>query len=155
MVRFIIVGLFNTGLNFAVLNFAFYVLHQNKIVAGIIATACAIVLSFFLNRNFVFHSHGSSWRQPVVFVAVTVTGVLLVQNMLYIASIFILKSHPDFFDNLIYGFTKLHFSPDFIQVNVSNAFGSLGAMVWNYNGYKWFVFKGHAEEVIDDINLPA
>jgi putative flippase GtrA len=140
-IRFGIVGISNTLLNFAVLNFAFYFLKTNKIVSSIIATICAVSISFFLNRNFVFKHKGRSIIQPVLFVAVTLSGVLVMQNSIYALFVFILRDHSFWLIKSVHSVSGITLTDDFVDINLSNLIASLFAMVWNYNGYRWFVFK--------------
>ena len=139
--RFTFVGIGNTLINFAVLNFSFYELKLNRIVASVIATSVAVTISFFLNRSFVFRHIGQSWKQPLKFIAVTITGVLVIQNSVFSLFSWILFSHTR---AIIYfvAITGLHLSRNFVDINISNVLASLAAMAWNYNGYKRFVFKG-------------
>src|ERR1017187_6038048 len=83
LVRFLIVGAGNTTVNFAVLNFAFYGLHQGKLVSSFIATACAVVFSFILNRAYVFVDKERPAKKLVLFILVTASGVMLIQNSVY------------------------------------------------------------------------
>ncbi len=140
-VRFVIVGIGNTVFNFAVLNFCFYVLGQGKIVSSIIATICAVILSFFFNRNFVFKHTGRSWRQPILFAAVTLSGVLLLQNSVYALLVFLLRDYMGGISNAIHSLTRIRLGNDFLLINLSNAAASLCTMLWNYNGYRLLVFK--------------
>lgn len=141
LTRFVVVGLGNTALNFLVLNFAFYALHQSKLRASLIATSCAVALSFVLNRNFVFMDKTRPLRQLVLFVLVTVGGVLVVQNSVYALGIAALRGHEAWLLGSLRGI-GLHVSRDFVDINLSNCLASLVVMVWNYNGYRWLVFKG-------------
>ena len=154
-IRFVLVGGLNTLFNFVILDAAFYGLKQSKLVSSFIATSFAIVLSFFLNRGFVFRHKQLSWRQPVLFIIVTVSGVLLIQNSIYYAGIHLLSNHTEWLIRLIHSFVGITLSKNFVLVNLSNVFGSLGALAWNYNGYRLFVFKGHNKDVIEEIDLPA
>ncbi|HUS25920.1 MAG TPA: GtrA family protein [Nevskiaceae bacterium] len=148
-VRFALVGIGNTAVNFAILNFAFYVLNQGKIVSSIIATSCAVAFSFALNRNFVFaHKTGKALHQLILFVVVTVSGVMLVQNAVFALGVRLLPGHETPLINLVESLAKLRLSPDFIDVNLSNAVASLAVMFWNYNGYRLFVFKQEEEQSV-------
>jgi putative flippase GtrA len=139
--RFFIVGVSNTALNFVILNAAFYGLKESKLVSSFIATTCAMLFSFFLNRNFVFVDRTRPIKQLVLFIVVTVSGVLLVQNTVYALFIHVLHGHESVFIRFGRNLTGIHFSKDFIDVNLSNAIASVCVMFWSYNGYRLFVFK--------------
>jgi len=148
--RFVIIGICNTIINFAILNFAFYGLHQGKLVSSFIATSCAVIFSFILNRNFVFLDKKRSAMKLVIFIAVTVSGILIVQNSIYALGIYLLHNHEVGVINLIHGLTKISLSKNFVDVNLSNVVASFLVMVWNYNGYRLLVFR--AERIGDDIS---
>lgn len=151
-IRFGIVGISNTLLNFVVLNFAFYFLKTNKIVSSVIATICAVSISFFLNRNFVFKHKGRSIIQPLLFVGVTLSGVLVMQNSVYALFVFILRDHSYALIEFVHSTTGIILTKDFVDINLSNLIASLFAMVWNYNGYRLFVFK---KSSLNEINESA
>lgn len=149
--RFILVGVVNTTINFAVLNFAFYGLHQNKIISSFIATGCAVVFSFIMNRSFVFQDKSRPAQKLVLFTILTVGGVLLVQNSIYALGVVLLRHHDLGISTIVYRLIKVRLSGDFIDVNLSNAIASLCVMVWNYNSYRLFVFNGkrYGDDVIE------
>jgi putative flippase GtrA len=144
-VRFAVVGVFNTFFNFILLNAAFFLLGQNKVVSGFVATSFAVVVSFFLNRSFVFKPQNHSWRQPVMFAVVTTSGVLLVQNLVYIGGIYLLHDYSSEISMYVHDNLSITVARSFIEINASNVLGSLAAMIWNYNGYKFFVFNDTLE----------
>jgi putative flippase GtrA len=75
----------------------------------------------------------------MLFALVTLSGVMLVQNTVYITFIFLLHGHMQFFVHLAHA-AHLKLTDTFFDINVSNLIGSLCAMVWNYNGYRLVVF---------------
>jgi len=154
-IRFVCVGILNTLLNFLVLNFAFFVLKQNKFVASLIATLFAVVISFFLNRGFVFHNKSRSLRQPLLFAAVTLTGVLIFQNAIYGLFVVLLRSHTAPIRDLIHSVSGVKLSTNFIDINLSNLISSLFAMIWNYNGYRLFVFKEGSSISDEIVEIPT
>lgn len=159
-IRFGLVGIGNTLFNFLILNIMFFIFGQTKLVSSIIATLCAVCVSFFLNRNFVFRHHGRSIWQPVMFVVVTLSGVLLVQNSAFILFSWLLTDYSAIVSSQIHTVTGISISKEFLDINVSNALASLVVMLWNYNGYRLFVFtnKANIGDKVDDeetITLPA
>lgn len=148
--RFVIVGVSNTALHFSILNFSFYVLGQSKIVSSLIATMCAVTFSFVLNRSFVFASKDTRPAQQLaLFVVVTLSGMLLIHNAVYAFSLALLSNWDQQLSTILHTVLGISFSKDFIDINVSTVMGAMVAMVWNYNGYRLFVFKDkkqHEEE---------
>ena len=140
IVRFALVGLSNTLVNFVILNAAFYLLGVHKIAANIIATSCALVYSFILNRTFVFAHTGRWFKLFIRFAAVTAVGTLLLNNAVYIIMLqFTNGAVSTSLSRLLHGF-GLPLSPDFVHINVSAAIATCFSMVWNYVGYRFVVF---------------
>jgi putative flippase GtrA len=150
--RFSLAGLTNTAVSFAVLNVAFYVLHQSKLASIVVASTCAIAVSFLLNRNFVFLDKSRPAKKLARFIVVSVIGVFLIQNIVYALGLALLHSHEAGVMNAVYSLSGVNLSSNFIDVNISNLIASLTVMFWNYNGYKLFVFdgKGSRNETIED-----
>lgn len=148
IVRFAVVGVCNAAISFGVLNLAYYHLHQGKITSSILATSCALAFSFVMNRGFVFGDKTKrAYRQLPVFVIVTVTGSLLLLNAVYILSIRLLNGHERIITVPIHTVTGVMLSRSFVDINVATVIGAIAALIWNYNGYRWFVFKGkHSRE---------
>lgn len=155
--RFTIAGAVNTAVNFAVLNFAFYVLHQNKLTSIVLATSCAISVSFMLNRTFVFLDKERPAKKLARFIVVSVIGVFLIQNTVYAIGLALLRSHEAGVIHAVYSLSGVKLSNNFVDVNLSNLIASFAVMFWNYNGYKLFVFNGkrRGNEVIEDIGTEA
>jgi putative flippase GtrA len=151
-VRFTLSGAVNTAVNFTILNAAFYSLHLSKFVSIIIATACAIGVSFMLNRNYVFRDKDRPVKKLPRFVAVSVLGVFIIQNSVYGLCVLLLHNHEFGVIDAIQQLSSVHLSSSFVDINFSNAIASFAVLFWNYNGYKLFVFNGKRQgnEVIED-----
>jgi putative flippase GtrA len=155
MLRFVAVGFANAAISFGVLNLCVYKLGQNKIISSIIATSCALLFSFAMNRSFVFADTSRRARQQFVpFVVVTVTGSLVIINVVYILTLHLLDHHDGGLLRFVNSSTGLRLSHSFLDINFSTVVGAIAAMVWNYNGYRLFVFKkdAHAAETTDEAN---
>jgi putative flippase GtrA len=152
--RFLAVGLCNAAISFGILNLAFFSFGQSKIVSSIIATTCALIFSFVLNRNFVFDDKTRSvTNQAPAFILVTITGSLLVLNLVYVGGLKILNGHESMLIGPLQDITSIRLSKSFIDINISTVVGAIVAMFWNYNGYKWFVFKGSKKHVTEEVDL--
>ena len=152
--RFLVIGVANATISFGILNLAFYEFHQTKIISSIISTSCALIFSFVMNRGFVFADKTRRAHQQLpAFIIVTVSGSLLVLNLIYILSLKVLNGHEQLIIRVINDMTSLSFSKSFVDINLSTVIGAIVAMVWNYNGYKWFVFKGSGKDVVEEIQL--
>lgn len=140
--RFFIVGCLNALLHFSVLNFGFYILGLGKIPASILATIFAVSFSFVMNRNFVFRSKkDGALRQVLLFVLVTVTGMLIVHNAVYALALAVIENWDQSIVQYIADISGIQLSEDFVDINLSTVVGAIAAMFWNYNGYKYLVFK--------------
>ena len=125
-IRFVLVGGFNTLLDFAIFGVLANVVGIDKVVANIISTAICITISFILNYKFVWKSEKSIAATAVGFLVVSLFSAWVVQSLV-ITGVTALLGET--------GFTKL----------VAKACGSVAGMITNYFGYK-FVFKKKPEE---------
>lgn len=130
-IRFLLAGGVNTAVNFAVLNLVYYQFGQDRLVSIMVATACAIGVSFILNRSFVFGDKNKAFVKLRRFVLVSVLGVFVIQNTVFMASSYILER---FIGPSTSG------GKSALLINLSNVIASAAVMLWNYNGYRLFVF---------------
>ena len=135
------VGFSNAALHFSVLNACFYIFGATKIVSSLVATICAVTFSFFLNRDFVFKA---------LFALVTLSGMLIIHNATYALFIHLLSGHEARIGTFLFTITGQTFSSDFIDINLATVFGAIAALVWNYNGYRFFVFPKSNAKTKDD-----
>lgn len=125
--RFAIVGLFNTGLDFFIL-LTLTSLGLAKIPSNYISTGIAFLSSFFLNKKYTFRNSTTDniHRQFVLFIAVTMFGLWFIQPVVIVV-----------LDWLISGFIN---SPPFSLV-VEKLLATIASMLWNYIMYARYVFK--------------
>jgi putative flippase GtrA len=146
--RFALIGICNATISFGILNLAFYRFNQTKIVSSIIATSCALIFSFIMNRGFVFGDKTRRVHQQLpIFVIVTISGSLLVLNLVYILALNLLNGHEHLIIDSVKTLTSLSLTKNFVDINLSTVIGAVAALFWNYNGYKWFVFKGSKDAI--------
>jgi putative flippase GtrA len=146
--RFASVGVINTLLDFTILNVIvklFNITSLNKkgvVAASIISGTTVSLVSFYLNRKYVFKVSGSKKIQYFKLLVVSLSGVYLIQ-----ASIISLTlSHVGGLANFAHSIAELIrlgniFDQDFMRVNIAKVFGTAGIMIWNYTLYRKFVFK--------------
>ena len=152
--RFVIIGICNAIISFSVLNIVFYKIHLSKIVASLIATTCALVFSFFLNRLFVFKDKSRKARKQIpAFIVVTISGSIVVLNLVYILSLRILKGNEHYLINSVDSILGIRLSNNFIDINLSTLIGAIVALFWNYNGYRLFVFKKVDNDATKEIKI--
>jgi putative flippase GtrA len=138
-IRFLLVGGSNALLHFSVLNICFSLLKFNPLTSSIVATFFAMSYSFLLNKNFVFKSSAAIRDEVLAFIIVTVSGVLIIHNLVYILFVYLLN-HSVSVVNVVEETIGYRISHDSIVINIATVAGAIVAMIWNYNGYKRFVF---------------
>src|SRR5687768_15349021 len=81
-IRFILAGIANTGVDFAVLNILLHFTATQIYAANFVSTTIAMCVSLYLNKTFVFHKNGKlSPSEIFSFVGVTITGIWGIQSL--------------------------------------------------------------------------
>lgn len=83
--RYLLVGLFNTGLDLALFSALAVLVGLAPVTANVISTVCVMTLSFFINRIWVFRSTTGGLGTFVRFAGVTLFTGLLVQSAVIVA----------------------------------------------------------------------
>lgn len=132
-VKFGLVGIINTAVDFAVLNLLIYSLglgsgNSHYSFFKIISFTAAVANSFFLNKWWVFKSNiaNSQSNEMFRFLSVSIVGLVLNTSV----SSIIFKIGP----------TVLPLSLS-VWANLASLIGTLVVFVSNFFGYKFFVFK--------------
>jgi putative flippase GtrA len=131
--KFIVAGVVNTGIDFLILNalISLIGLGENNahytLFKGISFTA-AVFNSYYLNKLWVFKGEASKTNPGEImrFLSISTIGLLL--NM-FVSSI-VFKIGPNLYD------LNAH-----LWANIGAVFGTLIVFIWNFFGYKLFVFK--------------
>lgn len=131
--KFIVVGIINTGIDFAVLNALMFSMkiYSGKwlILFNSISFAAAVINSYFLNKYWTFKAQNASelnTKQFSQFLIISIVGISINDAIVYgIAT----------FTSPLFGF-----SPQ-IWTNTAKIFATLASMIWNFIGYKFIVFK--------------
>ncbi|PIV31949.1 hypothetical protein COS33_00510 [Candidatus Wolfebacteria bacterium CG02_land_8_20_14_3_00_37_12] len=131
--KFVIVGVINTGIDFAVLN---ALLFSTKIYSGrwlilfnSISFSAAVINSYFLNKYWTFKSQNvedSKAKQFSQFLIISVIGISINDAIVYGLATF---TSP------LFGLSAQ------MWTNVAKLFATAASMVWNFIGYKFIVFK--------------
>lgn len=123
--RFAVIGVANTGLDFLVLNILVLV-GLPEIVANTASTGIAMTFSFFMNKKWTFNSDSKNYgREVVLFVLFTLFGLWVIQNGIIWLIVHYLP----------------HFGlSDIIVLNAAKLIASAFSLVWNYLTYDRFVF---------------
>lgn len=125
-IRFAIVGGANTALDFLIL-FGLTTLGMNAIAANYISTTVAFIFSFFVNKSFTFnHKGGNVWKQFIIFVAITIFGLWVIQPFIIIGVTHIL--------------TPLDWDASLVLF-IAKLIATVASLIWNYILYSRLVFK--------------
>lgn len=125
LIRFALVGSFNTLLDFALLFLFVYALGLNQYLGNVLSTGICLIISFLLNRKWTFRSDGDQRRQFVLFLVVTLIGLWGVQTAL----IWLVEQ-------LLGGWLE---GP--LLLGVAKLVATAGSLIWNYLLYDRVVFK--------------
>jgi hypothetical protein cdiviTM7_02105 len=123
--RFVIVGISNTVLDFTLMNLL-SLAGLNLIIANTISTGIAMIYSFLMNKKWTFRNAGQDYlRQVILFFIFTAIGIWVIQNGLIILAQHYLP----------------HFGlPDQAFNNLAKLGASVFSLTWNYLTYNHFVF---------------
>ena len=133
IIRFIIVGVVNTSLDFGVLNLLVIVTGiETGIGVGVlnsVAFVVAVTNSYFMNKYWTFGIQGEAAKTTEIskFLMVSLIGLGINSG-------------------IVYGVTNF-ITPPFAQIgpvswiNISKLVATGVSLVWNFIGYKFFVFK--------------
>ncbi|MDH6239099.1 GtrA family protein [Aurantimicrobium minutum] len=122
--RFILVGIANTAIDFIVL-LSLTTFGLPLVVANFISTSVALTFSFFANRSFTFGSTGKKRSQAVRFLLVTLVGLWVLQPIVLVLAVPALE-----------GMLSREAS-----IVVAKLIATVVSMVWNYLLYDSLVFR--------------
>lgn len=106
------------------------------LLANIISTSIALALSYILNKRFTFRPSSASNRAVIPFVAVTLTGLWILQPVIIYGVINILDIQV--FRNFL---NPLYTDYAALQSFVGKLVATPASLIWNYVLYKNLVFK--------------
>jgi putative flippase GtrA len=125
-IRFGIVGIANTALDFVVL-FLLVGLGLDKIPANYISTSIAFVFSFFVNKKFTFKStSGNVKKQFILFIVITIIGLWVIQPLVITGASWLLTPTG-------WASPAILFAAKIVA--------TVASLVWNYLFYSRLVFK--------------
>ena len=122
--RFILVGIANTAIDFIVL-LSLTAVGLPLVLSNIISTSVALTFSFFANRTFTFGSTGKKRAQAVRFLLVTLVGLWVLQPIVLVLAVPALE-----------GMLSREAS-----IVVAKLIATVVSMVWNYLLYDSLVFR--------------
>lgn len=132
--KFAAVGALNTGIDFAVLNLLMFSTGiyggQWLIFFNSISFAAAVVNSYFWNKHWTFKKEGNGTEKAAgeffQFLLISIVGLLLNSGIVYGIATFV---HP------LFGLSSA------LWANFAKVLATGIALIWNFIGYKFIVFK--------------
>lgn len=126
-IRFGLVGVINTALDFGVLLLLVKIFKFSTIGGNYISTSIALIFSFFANKKFTFKNNNKTQaRQFIVFLAITLVGLWILQPLVIGGVEFMISG------------IALNSS---VELLIEKLFATLVSLIWNYLMYRKFVFK--------------
>ena len=129
--RFLVIGVLNTLIDLGVLNGLILLFDSGintylYLVFKTISFLAAVTNSYYFNKNWTFNSKASDRTNFIYFIFVSVIGLII--NVITATAIF----------NLL---TALNLNHILFSINVGAIIGTAVVLIWNFIGYKFFVFK--------------
>ncbi|MCL5004332.1 MAG: GtrA family protein [Patescibacteria group bacterium] len=131
--KFIVVGVVNTGIDFAILNALMFSMkiYSGKwlILFNSISFTAAVINSYFMNKYWTFkaqNTEDSKAKQFSQFLIISVIGISINDAIVYALATF---TSP------LFGLSAQ------MWTNAAKIIATLASMAWNFIGYKFIVFK--------------
>ncbi|MBU1136839.1 GtrA family protein [Patescibacteria group bacterium] len=129
--KFVVIGVFNTAIDFGVLNLLMYLTGTYSgsgiIPLNVISFSIAVTNSYFWNKRWTFRSEESaSGKEFIQFVVVSLIGVALNTSVIFAITTFV---------SPVFGVGKE------LWANLAKVAATGLSLVWNFIGYKFIVFK--------------
>ena len=144
LAKFGLVGILNTLVDFSIFNvLTNKSIGWKKIPANLMSTTIAMIVSFALNRGFVFHATaGNIYVQTVEFFVVTAFGLYVLQNIVIWLLLSVWQWPVEFAFSIVKAL-KLDrlLSHEFVRKNAAKAAATLVSLTWNYVMFSFIVFK--------------
>lgn len=114
--------------------------------ANSISISCVMMVSFFLNKKFVFRASHVNHHRRVLFFVITIIGMYGINN-----TVLQLIAHHNsafvlWFDNVLALVGLGFFRPEFLTLITAKIGATAASMIWNYFMYRQFVFCDETEQ---------
>lgn len=128
-VKFLVAGALNTVLDFAVLNYLCFVFNvfsgELIVLFNLVSFSLAVINSYFLNKFWTFKKQGrSNLAELFSFLAVSIVANLINTTLVFLGTTFL-----------------KHVVSDYLWLNFIKFIAILISTIFNFLGYKFFVFK--------------
>lgn len=135
LLTFGVIGIINTAVDVSL----FLTLRHaglSIILANIISTSVAVVISYFLNKRFTFRATTATRRSLPLFIAVSISGTWVLQPIVIKLVLYILGTH-----GLSLALSAIVARPQRFYELVAKLAATPATLIWNYVFYKHVVFK--------------
>lgn len=112
------------------------------VILNVISASSVALLSFYLNRKYVFKSEETRNRMFAPFLLITLASIFILQSAIIGLSLKYLGALAESLQ-IIGSYLPVvkDFSINFYDANLAKLCATLGSMIWNYYFYNKFVFK--------------
>jgi putative flippase GtrA len=160
--RFGILGAVNTLLDIILLNILRITTHtlstqtRKLVVLNIISASTVAVFSFFMNKKYVFQKQDTHHTKVWLFIAVTLSGIFILQSLVIGASLPLVAPFAEFLKTICVDLklpilSKANIS--FFSSNLAKVIATVVTMIWNYTLYKKLIFE--ESRTMPDISAPS
>lgn len=114
-----------------------------KLIAlNIISASTVAVLSFYLNRKYVFKNSDVRNSMFIPFLIVTLTGIFILQSLIIGFSLKTLDPLAELLMEIgsVIPVVK-NFTFNFYEANLAKLFATAASMIWNYTLYNKIIFR--------------
>lgn len=137
------------GLSMSALDFVLFVslgtfLHLPAVGANVVSTSLTSSLSYWINKHWVFgreRSDGSDRRMLLRFFIVTLSGLFILQNLIIFAITHEAWVVGDWLSGVLAESELGYYPSSAITLAVAKLVALLASSIWNFVGYKMFVFR--------------
>lgn len=134
-------GVFNTLLDFTILNILAFALHVPVLLANTISVCVGVTVSYYLNHYFVFRHHKAPSLQSFVkFFVITGLSAILLQNLIITITTPLYLHIISGFAGVVNNSVLINYSHQ-IATNLAKATAVIVGMFWNYFFYSKTVFN--------------
>jgi putative flippase GtrA len=128
-IRFGLVGVVNTVVDFSVLLSLVVILGIPSVIANIFSTSCALIISYLLNKSAVFgNKDANDYRKIVLFVIVTLTSLWGIQTVVIVGV-------GGFISGLVPQMSAV------VVLTIAKVIAIAFSLIWNYLWYSRVVFR--------------
>ena len=145
--RFAVIGIINTLTDIVLLNILRVATHTESnqpmklIILNIVSASSVAILSFYLNRKYVFKTSDVRNHMFIPFLAITLASIFILQSLVISFALHSFDPVAEFLMNIgSYLPIVKCFSFNFYETNVAKICATFASMIWNYVLYNRFVF---------------